>query len=175
MKPTDSSDGDGDTMAEEMNAGLGNALSSELLSNPALLQAVGALLGGKPPAANNTADIPSLPPDGLRSLLSDPQLMEKLPQMMAMLSPLLSAKAPSEASSSPTAEPALPSTSLPVAAPAAERVPSEAHASLGTNSASKQRDALLCALKPFLSPERQHAVDSLLQLSRLGDLIHRIR
>ncbi len=41
--------------------------------------------------------------------------------------------------------------------------------------ADDRRSALLLALKPFLSPARCQAVDSILQISRLGDLLGGIK
>ncbi|MEE0970605.1 MAG: hypothetical protein U0M06_14655 [Clostridia bacterium] len=34
-----------------------------------------------------------------------------------------------------------------------------------------EREALLCALKPYLSPHRAKALDKIIQLSRLGDIL----
>ena len=72
----------------------------------------------------------------------DPELVAKLPEMIRTFSPLLSG-----AQSSPKPTP-----------PKKE-------------SPSEQRCALLLALKPFLSPERQSAADSLLRLSQLSDVL----
>ena len=35
----------------------------------------------------------------------------------------------------------------------------------------ERRAALLCAMKPYLSRDRQEAIDYILKLSRLGDLL----
>lgn len=40
--------------------------------------------------------------------------------------------------------------------------------------AAGRRDALLLALKPFLTPERQRAVDTILNLSHLGSALGRL-
>ena len=37
------------------------------------------------------------------------------------------------------------------------------------------RDALLCALKPYLNDGRQHFIDSVMQLSRFGDILKLIK
>jgi hypothetical protein len=38
-----------------------------------------------------------------------------------------------------------------------------------------EREALLCALKPFLSPSRREAVDTVLRVARLGELLQRLQ
>ena len=72
----------------------------------------------------------------------DPELAAKLPEMIKTLSPLLSGALSSPKPSPPKKD-----------------------------SPSEQRCALLLALKPFLSPERQSAADSLLRLSQLSDVL----
>ena len=39
----------------------------------------------------------------------------------------------------------------------------------------KYRDGLLLALRPFLSPERREALDTLLRIARLGSVLRQIR
>ena len=70
-----------------------------------------------------------------------PELMEKLPRMLAAVKPMLSAP---------------------------ESPPRE-------SSPEQKREALLLALKPFLSPERQRAVDTLLQVSHMGLLLKNLK
>ena len=42
-------------------------------------------------------------------------------------------------------------------------------------SACQRREALLCAMKPYLSPARCEAVDYLLRLARVGDAIRALK
>ena len=91
--------------------------------------------------------------DGLSAVLSNPALMEKLPQVMAMLKPMLSASPPS----APTPPTLAPITST-------DR----------KTGGSDDRDRLLLALKPFLSHERQEAVDAILRIAKLGLLLKQI-
>ena len=82
-------------------------------------------------------------------LPGQPAMLEKLPQIMSMLSPMLS---------SPTS--AQPST--------------PAHSTGVTSHHGTDRDHLLLALKPFLSHERQEAVDAILRIARLGVLLKQL-
>lgn len=89
--------------------------------------------------------------DGLQSVLSNPDLMAKLPQVMAMLRPMLengNAVAGTEAK-----------TETDPSVPTPPKVPTD------------HRAALLSALKPFLSDDRKHAVDAMLRISALGDVL----
>lgn len=140
---------------------LSNLLSS-LLSNPEMMAKLGAAMGQmSPPPSEQGADstdaapaaatapsLPSIPADGLATVLSNPELMARLPDMMAMLKPMMgsgSASAPSPAGRS------------------------------ANRSREDCRSDLLLALKPFLSPERCHAVDTMLRISKLGTVIRQIK
>ena len=136
--------------SSEVSSPLSNALSS-LLSNPDMMEKVKSFASQMSAEAPNKEETPpspaSVPADGLSAVLSDPELMAKLPQMMAMLSPMLSAQnAHSQA----------------VAAPA-------------KRSAEDCRNDLLLALKPFLSPERCKAVDTMLRIAKLGTVLRQIK
>ncbi len=133
---------------------LPDALSG-ILSDPDLLRRVGELINSSTSTAGSAGEptaVPSAPvpspenatvlqnslPDGLSRVLSDPQALEKLPAIMAALRPML-------------------------AGDSAPRTPS-AH----SESIEGNRDRLLLALRPFLSPERRRAIDTILRLSKLG-------
>ena len=105
------------------------------------------------PAAPNFAD-------GLGAVLSNPELMAKLPQMMAMLRPMLEQTGAGAAGSTDSA----PEAGVPASVPAqpAPKKPTD------------QRTALLVALKPFLSEDRRNAVDAMLRISALGDVLRRL-
>ena len=145
---------------------------SALLADPALLQRLRAVIGGAGvPAGSAPPDLPEeataapdapaddaaqeddLPgraapagADGLAAVLADPALLAKLPQAMALLGPLLGG---AEGRRNP--------------APPPPRTQEEA------------RDGLLLALRPFLSPERREALDTLLRIARLGSVLRQIR
>lgn len=103
-------------------------MDSEQISNPE---------SGSPATANS-------PPiaDGLGAILSNPELMAKLPQVMAMLKPMLG-----EGASTPEPRKGTP---------------------------EENRNALLLALKPFLSKDRQHAVDAILRIAKLGNVLRQL-
>ena len=132
-----------------------NALGN-LLSNPALLQSIGTILGST--SAENTKDTSSVAPqslssDGLSKVLADPDLMAKLPQVMAVLQPMLSNPSPN---TSDTTVPAIASHNP-------------------NHPRSDCRDDLLIALKPFLSPARCEAVDTIIRLSKLGHVLKHLQ
>lgn len=137
-------------------------------------------------------------PDALSGILSDPAFLARLPQMMAVLKPMLGAipASPGTATGTPTDAPASAltgiftgnPTGIPTGNPAGN--PTGTLAAGRAESGSQQatpptkpqtkpladcRDDLLLALKPFLSPERREAVDSILRISRLGQVLRQIR
>jgi hypothetical protein len=132
-----------------------SALLGSLLSNPDLLRNISSMLGGGTTTAEQA---PSAPPsassegvaDGISRVLSNPEMMAKLPDVMKMLAPMVQG-----AQSSPP-------VSL---SPAREQ---------GERDRRGCRNDLLIALKPFLSPERCRAIDMLLGLSRLGDALQKM-
>lgn len=96
-------------------------------------------------------------PDLLSSLLSNPELISKLPQLISLISPLIGGflgGSPKE-TSKPSEQTTLPAIS---------QKPS--HSSNGDS-----RSALLCAIKPYLCADRQAAVDYIIKLSRLGEIL----
>ena len=100
-----------------------------------------------PPATGDTpTDIPP-PPAGnpLGLLLQNPALLSALPSLMENLSPLLSGLSRGTGSSPNAARP----------------------------HAIDRHTALLCAVKPYLSPERQSAADTVLRLCRVWDALER--
>lgn len=140
------------------NTELSTALSS-VLSNPALLKSIGGLLGTG--GGDHTPKAPTA--DGLSSVLSNPALMAKLPEVMAMLKPMLSA---SDGDKTDDAES---NAETPSDTPAED-------AAIAVSASKKRpptdcRDDLLLALKPFLSPGRCEAVDTIIRLSRLSAVL----
>ncbi len=112
-----------------------------LLSNPALLQGIGAMLkGNASPPAETQADVAPTAETAASAPTLDPQMLSRLPQMMSVLSAL---------------QKPLPPTP--------------------TGDREAAREALLCALKPFLSPSRAEAIDALLRLLRLSRAMGQFR
>ena len=135
-----------------------SGMLATLLSHPEMLEQIQSALNvsvpgsaGSPapaeesPAVQTSAAPPSPGMDGLASVLANPEMMAKLPQMMAVLKPMLASDA--------------------------IRRPPDHH----PNSPEEYRNNLLLALKPFLSAERQNAVDAILHISKLGTVIRQIK
>ena len=110
-------------------------------------------------APQETGQSPPNVADGLGAVLSNLELMAKLPQIMAMLRPMMEQQtaAPPPQSGNEGAE--TPATASPIAP---------------LKKTTDNRSALLLALKPFLSEDRRNAVDAMLRLSTLGDVLRRL-
>lgn len=110
-------------------------------------------------APQETGQSPPNVADGLGAVLSNPELMAKLPQIMAMLRPMMEQQiaAPPPQSGNEGAE--TPASASPIAP---------------LKKTTDNRSALLLALKPFLSEDRRNAVDAMLRLSTLGDVLRRL-
>ncbi len=139
-----------------------------LLSDPNLIRQVASILGttkatGATAASSAGSNEPLSP-------LSDPELLKKLPQVLSLLKPLLSAPPTVEATVEATAvaDSAEPSEHIETAATPPSSIPKP-------NSHDACRDDLLLALKPFLSPERREAVDTILRIARLGNILKQLR
>ena len=145
------------------------ALLNTLLSNPDLIRNISSILGtggtGTTAEPTSPSPSPSAPPpvnesavaDGISRVLANPEMMAKLPQVMSMLAPMMQQAKPTEQESSVPASAAL----------------SPSHGGKEYDRRNCRNDLLL-ALKPFLSPERCRAVDMLLGLSRLGDVLQKM-
>ena len=142
------------------SAAVSGDLLKDLLSNPELIARVGTVLGamrggegsgksgtqtasGVGDAVQTSAAVPSV--DGIAALLQNPSLLAQLPQMLAVLKPLME---------NGTIKP--PASDTAVAA---------------KSSSVHPREGLLLSLKPFLSKERCDAVDTILRISQLGDVL----
>lgn len=164
---------------------MGDALSS-ILSNPEIMSKISAIAGSlSGDSGGAVADAPppgNAAPSGLASALSNPQLLSKLPQVMATLAPMLSGNnggngevrehgdardhsVDNDKSEQKSAQKGdAPSGNVAASAPVTSiktDVPCRAH-----------RTALLCALKPYMSPRRREAIDYIIKIDRIGDLLH---
>lgn len=149
-----------------------------LLSDPEALRRMASVLGAvlsAPPQEGNEslraaqADAPSarqeeqsekpptdapasaspMPPtgamDGLSAILSNPAMLEQLPRILSVMKPMLTA--------APTPKPSAPAPTRP----------------------EDCRNNLLQALKPFLSPARCDAIDSIIRISHLGNVFSQLK
>ncbi len=149
-----------------------NALQG-LLSNPALLQTLAGLMKNAAPTTESTLkpaesaselnDASTTAPvnadmgtqefsDGISRVLSDPAMMAKLPQMIELLKPMLVSSGEK-----------------------GEAVPASANTQAALPKDVRCRNDLLLALKPFLSHERAAAVDAILRLSHLGNVLQTLK
>lgn len=139
--------------------------------DPALIGKLMGLLGdsgkGSAESATETPATSALP-SGLGSVLSNPELMAKLPSMIAMLRPMMEGNEEKKGEDTPVQAPA-DSVGDGGAIPAS--VPTSSHPQ---SSQEHCRKELLLALKPFLSKERCDAVDMILRLSALGALLKKL-
>ncbi|MBE6548350.1 MAG: hypothetical protein E7667_05700 [Ruminococcaceae bacterium] len=130
------------------------------LSSDALLSILGKMMDSSTASDTQSTHATQTPPLGtdiFSSLLSNPEILSKLPQIMSMVKPLMESM-PSESSA-----PAVQSS-----------VPAVAQAGAMLNTHPKKHDdrtALLYAIKPYLKKERQDAIDYMVKLSRLGDIL----
>ena len=128
---------------------------------------------------------------GISQLLQNPEIAAKLPRIMEALAPVMAemkAERAAAASAPPASVPPAadaPSSATPAAAEAvtepaaaaattataATAAPAGAAASAGKGSPASRRMALLRALSPYLSPERQSALDTVMKVSTLLDLL----
>ena len=95
--------------------------------------------------------------DLLSSLLSNPELMTKLPTIISAVKPfmeMMSAQGSPPQEAAPTLAPSPPKPQI---------SPSKGD--------GDSRTALLCAMKPYLSSERRQAIDYIVKLGRLGDIL----
>lgn len=133
------------------------ALLGKLLSSPDLVKNLSSVLGASgtadPTASVSASASAENVGEGISRVLSNPEMMAKLPDVMKMLAPMMQQGSSSGAS-----------------------VPTVAAASHGGGERDRRgcRNDLLVALKPFLSPERCRAIDMLLGLSRLGDALQKM-
>ena len=146
-----------DVTQDEMLAAILQKLSSKTNSDPP---------SNSPPSGDPAASsgAPNPMGDVLASLLSNPDLLAKLPSLLSSMKPILDmlggVGAAGTAQNSATA-------SAPVGA---QSEPASAQ-DKSSDKRSDSRTALLCAMKPYLSPDRQNAIDYIVKLGRLGDIL----
>lgn len=123
--------------------GLSDILAS-ITSNKELMEKISGIMGGAPSETEEPkAEAPAA---GIGDVLSNPDLMAKLPEVMAVLRPMLSGD---EKKAPPKKD--------------------------GKADAASHRMALLYALKPYLSPKRCEAIDYIARMSKMGDLMKNIK
>ena len=103
--------------------------------------------------------------DIFSSLLSNPDLLVKLPSIISAAKPIIDMFSQSQRNASPSQSDSVPTGSL-ISGTGGK--PTSSH-TLGREV--ECRNALLCAMKPYLSSDRQNTIDYIVKLSRLGDIL----
>lgn len=127
---------------------------------------------------------------GISQLLQNPEIAAKLPRIMEALAPVMAEMKAEKAAGAPAAASAAPTQSAPTASAAEAAAPADGIAaaaaapadgiaaapaalpvSVGKASSASRRMALLRALSPYLSEERQSALDTVMKVSTLLELL----
>lgn len=123
---------------------------------------------------------------GISQLLQNPEIAAKLPRIMEALAPVMAEMKAEKAAGTAVAHAVAPTDGAqdapPEAAPAAQAAaasataaPAALPASAGAKPTSaSRRMALLRALSPYLSEERQSALDTVMKVSTLLDLLSEV-
>lgn len=125
---------------------------------------LGALLGEMSPEALN---------EGIGKVLSDPQMMARLPEVLEMIRPLMGGAEDGGGAESggESSERAAEKTAEKSAETASEKMQTTSRAVREEGrGAHERRIALLNALRPYLSPRRREAIDYILRMDRMGKL-----
>lgn len=120
---------------------------------------------------------------GIPQLLQNPEIAAKLPRIMEALAPVMAemkaekaAAAAAETAQAPqsAAEPAETAEAAQAAGASAAAPTVQPVAAGAKATAASRRTALLRALAPYLSAERQNALDTVMKVSALLDLLSEV-
>ncbi len=128
------------------------------------MQSTSSESGEEPSATGSSAGAEQKTAGGdiLSSLLANPEIISKLPQVLSMLKPLMEGGTTVTASASPP-EPSV------ISSPSGNATQAGLFRPHGKEC--DNRATLLYALKPYLKRERQEAIDYMVKLSKLGDIL----
>lgn len=128
---------------------------------------LGQLLGGMLGGGQSGGAASDAVSDGIGAVLRDPEMMAKLPAMIEMLRPMMGDLAGG-------------ARSVPADAEKTEEAQGEKQEEAAValskpfggkgKSCHERRVALLCALRPYLNPRRQEAIDYILRMDQMGKL-----
>lgn len=143
----------------EVTGETGSTITENPLLNPEMIRRVAAMLTSTQNAARESEtnaeerspqEKNASAEDALAAFLSDPTLLQRLPQIISVIKPLLGAT---------------------FSAPDHPSAPSHTTKS----KVEANRDQLLLSLKPFLSSARCEAIDTMLRIAHLGELFGQFR
>ena len=120
------------------------------------------------PSAPSDSVSASATPDLLSALLSNPELITKLPAILSAIKPIMEAIGKQSAQLTKGGSNSEQPVSLfeKNSKSFGNDAPASAH-----KQESDRRAALLCAIKPYLCRDRQNAIDYIIKLSHLGDIL----
>lgn len=114
---------------------------------------------------------------GIASLLQNPEIAAKLPRIMEALAPVMAEMKAEQAGGAPaqTSSAADGTDAAPVSAASAADALQKALPAVGkAQPSASRRMALLRALSPYLSADRQSALDTVIKVSTLIDLLSEV-
>lgn len=115
---------------------------------------------------------------GISQLLQNPEIAAKLPRIMEALAPVMAEMKAEKAAGTAVAHAAAPTDGVqdapPEAAPTAQAAAALPASAGAKPTSASRRMALLRALSPYLSEERQSALDTVMKVSTLLDLLSEV-
>lgn len=117
-----------------------------ILKDPAFAKLIGELSGGAPQESAQEEKAAPASTTGIPQI--SPEMLSRLPQMMSALSPLVSGMRDKAGGKD-----------------------GKDGASGGASGDAEKRKKLLAALRPYLSSQRKDAIDSILKVTEMTDLI----
>ena len=143
-----------------------DAVQDEILAS--ILQKIGSV--GKS-ASTPADDGKNSSQNVISSLLSNPELIAKLPTILSSVKPIIEmlGKMGTSANTVPVAT--VSDDTAKASNNAAAAVSATTKEVSGAHKGADSRTALLCAIKPYLSDSRREAVDYIIKLSRLGEIL----
>lgn len=155
-------------MHNELNLNERNDTAQDELLKTVLERLGGVDSSQASPSTQNSKTDHSAPTGGggsgdiLSSLLSNPELIAKLPTIISSIKPIIEIFGKSNSSVNDS-----------VSVSALPHKPEAVPTSLTKEDrrGSDSRTALLCAMKPYLSSDRRDAIDYIVKLGRLGDIL----
>ena len=128
---------------------------------------------------NGNFDLSSIPPDALSGAIAK---LSEHPELISMVASALGKGTEPPTEQQATSSAALPSQPSPTQSPDLSSLIGSiapVMAALGGNRKKdpreEHRDALLCALKPYLSEDRRQMVDRIMKLGQISDILTIIR
>ncbi len=104
--------------------------------------------------------------DLFSALLSNPELVSKLPSLISSIKPVIEMLSSGGFSTGGTQTSEKQPQGDSISVGNMQHKPAASH-----KNSDDSRAALLCAMKPYLSQDRQNAIDYIIKISRLGDIL----